>query len=98
MEKDTKKVEIPAELRSVIAAAAKNLATHLYGPEGPPWGTAFVDLEELAVRIGTAVSTQLLDQSLQRQATQPLPAKDAACPTCSDPLQVIDPEPRVVTT
>ena len=41
MEKGTAKVEIPVEMRPVLAATARNLAAHLYGPEGPPWGTSF---------------------------------------------------------
>jgi hypothetical protein len=98
MKKDTTKVAIPAEVRAVIAAAAKNLATHLYGPEGPAWGTSFVDLEELAVQVGQAVSTQLLDQALQRQASQPVPDPDTACPRCRGRLEQVDPEPRVVAT
>lgn len=98
MEKDTTKVEIPAAIRAVVASAAKNLATHLYGPEGPAWGTSFVELEELAVQIGQAVSTQLLDQSLQRQASQPLPDPDTVCPRCRGPLEHGDPEPRIVAT
>src|SRR5262249_52423408 len=84
----TKKVEIPAELRPVIATAAKNLATHLYGPEGPPWGTSsFASLEELAVLISRQLGSELLQQALQRQANQPPPAQLQSCPVAIVPLR-----------
>jgi hypothetical protein len=40
MAKDTPAVEIPARLRPVLQAAAKNLLHHLYGPQGPPGAPA----------------------------------------------------------
>src|SRR5262245_31656573 len=94
MKKESKKVEIPAELRSVITAAAKNLATHAYGAEGPAWGTSFADIEELAVQISRSLGSQLMQQALQRQANQPPPAELQACPACSAPLEQDDPQPR----
>ena len=98
MAKDTQVVEIPAELRPVIAAAAKNLATHLYGPQGPPWGTSFDEIETLTALIGRQFSTELTQQSLQRQANQPLPTQLLSCPTCSGPLDERPKEPRSVHT
>jgi hypothetical protein len=95
MAPDTAKVDVPAELRPVLAATAKNLLHHLYGPDGPPWGTSFDSLEELAVQISRALGSQLLAQALQRQADQP-PAQ--ACPVCAQPGQPQDPEPRSVHT
>lgn len=98
MAKDTKKVDIPAELRPVIAAAAKNLATHLYGPEGPPWGTSFASLEELAVLISRQLGSELIGQALQRQASQPAPEHLLSCPACSGPLEQRPSEPRSLLT
>src|SRR5215207_9468034 len=98
MAKDTPKVEIPAGLRPVLAAAAKNLSTHLYGPEGPPWGTSFANLEELAVLIAHQLGADLLRQSLQRQADQPTPTKLHDCPACAGPLDERPPEPRSLRT
>ncbi|HKB41269.1 MAG TPA: hypothetical protein VKD72_32895 [Gemmataceae bacterium] len=98
MEKATKSVEIPVELRPVVAAAAKNLAYHLYGPEGPPWGTSFASLEELATLLGRQFGAELLQQALQRQAAQPAPAELNCCPCCSGPLVERPPEPRSVRT
>jgi hypothetical protein len=98
MAKDPPTVEIPAALRPVIAAAAKNLAGHLYGPQGPPWGTSFDEIEKLAVLISRQLGTELLQQSLQRQAGQPPPAPLQSCPACSGPLDERPPEPRSVHT
>src|SRR5215470_6739285 len=98
MAKDTPGVEIPAELRPVIAAAAKNLASHLYGPQGPPWGTSFEEIETLAALIGRQLGNELTQQSLQRQADQPLPAELQSCPAYAGPLQGRPKEPRSVRT
>ena len=87
-----------AEMRNLIQGVAKNFVDRVYGPHGPEWGTQFSDLEELAVQIGQAVSQQMLDQALQRQANEPVPARDQVCPTCRGPVQPRDPEPRIVTT
>ena len=91
----TKQVD---ELRHLIEGAAKNFADRVYGPQGPEWGTRFADIEELAVQIGQAVSRQMCDQALQRQAAQPLPAPEYVCPGCGAPGEEAEAEPRVVTT
>ena len=98
MAKKTKKVEVPAHLRPVLQAAAKNLLHHLYGPEGPPWGTSFADLEELVVQLSDTFSSELLHQALQRQADQPLPEPLRHCPSCGRPIQTHDLQPRSVQT
>lgn len=98
MANDTPAPTVPAELRPVIAAAAKNLVHHLYGPKGPPWGTSFASLEELAVAISRSLGSEVLQQALQRQADQPVPAPLLVCPTCSGPLEDQDTEPRSVHT
>ena len=68
-----------ADLKPTLQAAAKNLLFHLYGEGGPPWGTSFADLEELAVQLGQTLSTELLRQGLSRQAhTPPDRAADGA--------------------
>ena len=96
MAKETRAVEIPAELRPVLLATAKNLLNHLYGPQGPPWGTSFADLEELVVQLSDALSSELLHPALQRQAEQPVPPPLQHCPTCGRTTQARDPEPRCV--
>ena len=98
MEKGTAKVEIPVEMRPVLAATARNLAAHLYGPEGPPWGTSFASIEELAVLISRQLGSELIQQALQRQANQPPPADLQSCPACAGPLDPRPPEPRSVHT
>jgi len=96
MTQETRAVEIPAELRPVLLATAKNLLHHLYGPQGPPWGTSFAELEELVVQLSDALSSELLHQALQRQAEQPVPPPLQHCPTCGRPTTARDPEPRSV--
>jgi hypothetical protein len=91
----TKQVD---ELRHLIAGVARNFADRVYGPHGPEWGTQFVDIEELAVQIGQAVSRQMCDQALQRQAARPAPAEDHVCASCGQPVTPVDPEPRIVMT
>ncbi len=63
-------VEIP---KVYLDGVAKNLVGKLYGPNGPPRGTTFADLEELAVQLGRTISRELLNRALERQAA-PLPA------------------------
>lgn len=98
MAKATKMVDIPAEIRPVVAAAAKNLANHLWGSQGPAWGTSFSSLEELTAQISDLLGSQLLHQALQRQADQPLPEPLQVCPACSGPLDDQPREPRSVHT
>ena len=98
MASETSKVDIPADLRPVIAAAAKNLAIHLYGSKGPPWGTSFTDIERLTALICHSLGSELLRQALQRQADQSPPDELQVCPTCSGLLTDQPPEPRSVHT
>jgi hypothetical protein len=96
MEKEIGAVEIPADLRPVLLATAKNLLNHLYGPQGPPWGTSFAALEQLMVQLSDTLSSELLHLALQRQAEQPVPEPLQHCPTCGRPTAARDPEPRCV--
>lgn len=98
MAKATRTVDVPPALRPVVAAAAKNLATHLWGTQGPAWGTSFASLEELTAAISEQLGAHLLHQALQRQAEQPLPQPLQVCPACSGPLDEQPPEPRSVHT
>jgi hypothetical protein len=91
-------VEIPAHLRPLLQAAAKNLLHHLYGSEGPPWGTPLADMEQLVKQLSNYLGTELLQQALQRQANQPIPDPLRLCPGCGRPTEARDPEPRTVTT
>jgi hypothetical protein len=42
------------------------------------------------------LSSELLHQSVQRQAEQPIPQPLQHCPSCARPTQPGDPEPRTV--
>lgn len=96
MTKKTAAVEIPASLRPVLHATAKNLLHHLYGPDGPPWGTSFAQLEDLVALLSDTLSSELLQQALSRQAQKPPPPKLQHCPHGGRPTQPADPEPRLV--
>lgn len=96
MARATRKVDIPAEVRPVVLATAKNLANHLWGPQGPAWGTSFASLEELTAQLCEQLGAELLHQALQRQADQPPPEHLRVCPACSGSLDDQPPEPRSV--
>jgi hypothetical protein len=98
MAKKTKAVEIPAHLRPVLQAAAKNVLHHLYGSQGPAWGTSFADMEQLIVHLSNYLGREVLQQALQRQAQQPVPKPLQDCPSCGRSTQARDPEPRSVET
>jgi len=98
MANQTQAVEVPAHLRPVLQAAAKNLLHHLYGSEGPAWGTRFDEMEQLVKQLGDYLGTHLLQQALQRQADQPVPQPLRHCPSCGRPTQARQPEPRSVET
>jgi hypothetical protein len=86
------------QVRQSLQGTAKNAVHKVWGPEGPPWGTSFTDLEELAVQIGQIVASEVLQQALAAQS-QHLPAAPLpSCPTCAGPLQDLPPEPRSVHT
>lgn len=87
--------------QAYLVGVAKNLADKLYGPNGPPHGTQFLDLEELVVQLGGVISRELLNQTLVRQAAAPdVDTSDEGelCPTCREPAARGKPEPRTVTT
>jgi len=96
MTKETQGVEIPAHLRPVLQATAKNLLQHLYGSEGLPWGTRFAELEELVVQMCRTLGSELFHQALQHQAEQPLPQVLQPCPSCGRPVEPAQAEPRCV--
>ncbi len=98
MAKEIPAVEIPAHLRPVLQAAAKNLLHHLYGPEGPAWGTRFAEMEQVVKQLSNYLGTELLQQALQRQADQPVPQPLRHCPTCGRPVEGREAEPRSVKT
>ena len=78
-----------------LQGTAKNAVHKFWGPEGPPWGTSFDDLEELAVQIGQVVAREVLQQSVQTQAQAPPPANACLCPCCGRPTAPRPSEPHV---
>lgn len=87
------------EVRISLAGTAKNALHRLWGPDGPPWGTSFADLEDLAVQIGRLVGQQLLQQAVAAQAQATPLATVGLCPTCGRITQPAEkPESRALDT
>jgi hypothetical protein len=94
--KSTPEVE---KVRPYLEGVAKNLVDRLYGPKGPPWGTRLTELEDVVLAVRQALSEQMLQQALARQAAEPeRPAEYQACPGCGQPSVPREPEPRLVQT
>ncbi len=86
------------QVRLSLQGTAKNAVHKLWGPEGPPWGTSFDDLEELAVQIGQLVARSVLQQALDAQAQTPPANKSLLCPCCGRATSPTDPEPHTAQT
>jgi hypothetical protein len=84
--------------KAYLDGVAKTLVEKLFGPDGPPWGTTFEELEELVVQLGQTVSRELLRIALQKQAAGTVPPEKQPCPGCQQPPQPGDPEPRILAT
>jgi len=86
------------QVRLSLQGTAKNANHKLWGSDGPPWGTSFADLEELAVQIGSVVAQQVLQQALDAQAQAPPPDGALICPCCGKAAEPTDPEPHFAET
>jgi hypothetical protein len=77
---------ISPQLRKRIEEVADDLNFELYGPRRcPPWGTKFVDMEQVTTEVGDAVSCVMLSAELQRQAeAEGHPA--GKCGGCGEPI------------
>lgn len=98
MAKPKDKAVIAAELENYLKGVAKHFIERVYGPEGMPWGTKFADLEDIAVELGQAVSRQMVEQAVARQAAT-VPAVAERCGGCDQPVTPAgSTEPRAVAT
>lgn len=95
--KCTPKVE---EVRPYVEGVAKNLVDKLYGPQGPAWGTTLTSIEDLLLEVREVLTTKMLDVALARQATAQGEAPSAyrTCPTCQQPVDEDDTNPRILQT
>lgn len=87
------------ECRHLLAGMAKNLVDRLYGPSGPPWGTPFSTLEDIALRLAERFRKAFLDLALARQAhafLRSCPDSLCLCPSCGMLTLAKDPEPRLL--
>jgi hypothetical protein len=98
MARHTDPALVKAELQNLLQGVAKHFLERVYGPDGMPWGTKFSELEDLAVELGQAVSQNMIDQALARQATA-VPPEAETCSGCGRPVVPTNAtEPRAVTT
>jgi|SRR6185369_256139 hypothetical protein len=100
MARSTKRSAKTEQVRDYVEGVAKNLVDKLYGPDGPPWGTTLTDIEDLLLEIRAVLTERMLDLSLARQA-QALPQQPQSqrlCPSCQQPLDCPDANPRSVQT
>ena len=89
---------VAAELQSYLKGVAKHFIERVYGPDGMPWGTKFSDLEDIAVQLGQAVSQNMIEMAVARQATA-VPSEAETCSGCGGSVAPTDAtEPRAVTT
>lgn len=88
------------EVRPYLEGVAKNLADRIWGPKGPPWGTKLTELEDLVVAIREVLSTEMLEQGLNRQAADAAerPAEYRDCPSCGGQTRSCAPEPNFKQT
>ena len=100
MARSTKRSAKTEQVRDYVEGVAKNLVDKLYGPDGPPWGTTLTDIEDLLLEIRAVLTERMLDLSLARQA-QALPQQPQSqrlCPSCQQPLDCPNANPRCVQT
>ena len=86
------------DLQNLLGGLAKDLNRRIYGEGGIPWGTKFADLEDIAVQLGQAVSQNMIEMAVARQATS-VPSEAEMCSGCGGPVAPTDAtEPRAMTT
>ena len=74
-----------------IKGVAKNLVDRIYGPAGLPWGTRFTELEATVAAVREALTEEMLQQALARQAAQAeRPPEYHVCPDCGRPTRATD--------
>ena len=87
-------------VRPYLEGVAKNLAERIWGASGPAWGTTLGELEDVVLGLREILSEKLLELALQRQADEASQHSSKAlnCPSCGEPTDERDPEPRGVDT
>jgi hypothetical protein len=89
---------IVTDLENHLKGVSKHFIERVYGAEGLPWGTKFAELEEIAVQLGQAVSRNMIEQAVARQAAT-VPAEAERCSGCDGPIAPAEHvEPRAVAT
>lgn len=83
-----------ADVDALVRDAARKCAIWLDGSAEPLATMSFDAIEDHAVRVGDAVARAVMQQALERQASQ----TEAAVCRCGTPLRPREPEPRDVLT
>src|SRR3712207_6404781 len=88
------------EVRPYVEGVAKNLVDKLYGPDGPAWGTKLTEIEHLLLELRQVLTEKMLAEALARQAATQAqrPPAYRCCPSCQEPLNCPEAEPRLVHT
>ena len=85
--------------QSLIQGQAKILADRLYGADGPPPGTLFAEMEQIALTLAEQLRKRFLDLLLVRQAEamhRNLAEEHRLCPSCGQETAAQEPEPRLL--
>ena len=90
--------KVLADLRVALEGTGKNFLHKVYGPEGPPWGTRFAELEDVAVAIGNEMARQIVNQGVVQQASVPADAAHQTCSHCGRPVLPAEATARIVQT
>jgi len=96
---ETRKPPEVDSCRFLFEGQAKVFADRLYGPDGPPVGTPFAEIEQAVLAVGLGFQKQLFDLLLVRQAEamhRDLPEDLRGCPSCKRDTIAQDPEPRLL--
>jgi hypothetical protein len=89
-----------ADARVYLGGVAKYLVEKFYGPSGPPWGTSLSELEDLLFDVQQQVAADFFTLALTLQAQQHLhaPAEFHTCPSCQQPVNCLETQPRCTRT
>ena len=87
-------------VRVYLGGVAKYLLDKLYGPAGPPWGTSLSEVEDLLSAMQQQLAADFFALALDLQAQQHphAPAEFHTCPSCQQPLNCTETQPRSTRT
>lgn len=85
------------QVQSLVALAAKSFSNAAFPSEVLAEGKLrFDDIEDLAVRIGDAVSRKVVEHAVTERAQQLQQADQTLCSRCNGPCEPVDPNPKIL--